>query len=88
MWEGLKQNSLLYTYQKNEGYSRHKENYMHGKFSESGYFLGLAADLFQGELPCRNMVAVLANPLLLMDVLFGVAFIIACTVVKEKSYEI
>lgn len=45
-------------------------------FSEN---LGLAADLFQGELPCRDMVAVYANPILLMDVLFGVAFIIVCT---------
>lgn len=41
--------------------------------------LGLAADLFQGELPCRDPVAVYANPILLMDVLFGVAFIVVCT---------
>lgn len=45
-------------------------------FSEN---LGLAVDLFQGELPCRDTVAVYAKLILLMDVLFGVAFIVTCT---------
>lgn len=44
-------------------------------FSEN---LRLAAELFQGELSWRDMVAVYANLILLMDVLFGVAFIIVC----------
>lgn len=50
-------------------------------FSEN---LGLAADLFQGKLPCRDRVTMYANPMLLMGkqvgfygFAFGMAFIVS-----------
>lgn len=51
-------------------------NPMYWKFSVWVFSEKLTADLFQGELPLT--VAVYANPILLTDVLFGVAFIIVC----------